>query len=100
MSKLKTTTNFGSNVELADVKFLCTAKLQKNHVALIPLETDSDGKKHVTGDGFLLSFEDSIQLAVNILSEVIGSENPEMIKPIMAKLKSRTKQYFVAGLSD
>jgi hypothetical protein len=54
----------------------------------------------VTGDGFLLSFEDSIQLAVNILSEVIGSENPEMIKPIMAKLKSRTKQYFVAGLSD
>lgn len=100
MSKLKTTTNYGSEVELAEVKFLCTAKLQKDHVALIPLETDAAGEKHVANDGFILSFEDSIQLAVNILSEVIGSENPEMIKPIMAKLRSQTKQYFVAGLSD
>lgn len=87
MTKFKTASNLGSQVELTDVKFFCTAKLQDHKIALLPMEKNPDGIFRVPGDGYLISYESSIELAVNILSEVLGTENPEMIKPIMDRVK-------------
>lgn len=100
MSKLKTASNYGSHVELTQVKFLCTAKLQEGSISLIPLDTNTAGKITVAGDGFLMSFESSIELAVNILGEVLGSENPELIKPIVERIKKRATKAIVYRLSE
>ncbi len=99
MSKLKTASNYGNYVELTDVKFLCTAKLQEGSISLIPLQMDSAEKITMAGDGYLISFQSSIELAVNILSEVLGSENPELIKPIMERVKKNATKATVIRLS-
>jgi hypothetical protein len=99
MSKLKTASNYGSHVELTDVKFLCTAKLQEGMISLLPLRMDSAKKITMGGDGYLISFESSIELAVNILGEVLGSENPELIKPIMDRVKKNATKAIVTRLS-
>jgi len=99
MSKLKTASNYGSHVELTEVKFLCTAKLKEGSISLIPLALDDAGKHMVSGDGFLISFESSIELAVNSLGEVLGSENPELIKPIVERVKKRATKAIVTRLS-
>lgn len=99
MSKLKTASNFGSHVELTEVKILSTAKLKQRHIALIPLKTDDQGK-HTAEDGFLLSFESSIELAVNILTEVLGSENAGLVKPIMERVKLKATKKALATISD
>jgi hypothetical protein len=82
------------------VKFLCTAKLQEGMISLIPLQMDSNEKITMAGDGYLVSFESSIELAVNILGEVLGSENPELIKPIVARVKKRAIKAIVTRVSE
>jgi hypothetical protein len=96
MTKFKTASNLGSQVELTDVKFFCTAKLKENNIALLPMEKSADGIFRVPGDGYFISYESSIELAVNILSEVLGTENPEMIKPIMARVKSNAVKKLIS----
>lgn len=96
MTNFKTASNLGSQVELTDVKFFCTSKLEDHKIAILPMEQSPDGVFRVPGDGYLISYESSIELAVNILSEVLGSENPEMIKPIMERVKSNAVKKLIS----
>lgn len=95
MSNLETAGDLSPYVELAKVKFICTAKLQANKLVMLPVLNDS-----IYGNGYLLSFESATELAVNILSEVLRTENAEAIKPIMARIKSQALKTTFNELSD
>jgi len=91
MTQIKTASNYGNTVEISATEFIVTSDLIPDKLVIFPVDTN-DGEKTLIDVGYMLSYQSSIELAAKILTEVLGTENPEALGALMARIKADATQ--------
>jgi hypothetical protein len=83
MTQIKTV---GNSVEVSDSEFFVTTNLIDDRVVIFPIDQNSENTQ--LDVGYSLSYQYGIELAVNLLAQILGNENPQALGALMARIKA------------
>jgi hypothetical protein len=80
--------NESTKIEVIESDLLCVTSLIKDKIAFFPIDMSKEGSAALGDTGYILDYPQAISLAANILTQLLGTENPEALSAIMQRIKA------------